>query len=181
MTAGPLREPRTRAVRATGAIAVTGGARWQRLSPLPGCCQYRHDAGLTLEQLSGNSGVSDRAISNMELGHSLGPQRKTVELIADALSLKGDNREALLFAAEAGRRRSYAPAPSVLAMPRGVTDFVGRAWEAGFLARLADAHHTGPAPVVVVSGTPGVGKTSFAVHAATELAANFPTARCSWI
>ena len=136
--------------------------------------QYRHDAGLTLEQLSGNSGVSDRAISNMELGHSLGPQRKTVELIADALSLKGDNREALLFAAEAGRRRSYAPAPSVLAMPRGVTDFVGRAWEAGFLARLADAHHTGPAPVVVVSGTPGVGKTSFAVHAATELAANFP-------
>ena len=95
-------------------------------------------------------------------------------MIAGSLGLEGANREALLSAAEAGRRRVFEPAPAVLAMPRGVTDFAGRAWEVGFLARLVDPQHTGPAPVVVVAGTPGVGKTSFAVHAAAELAEDFP-------
>ncbi len=136
--------------------------------------RYRHHAELTLEQLSENSGVSDRAISNMERGHSLGPQRKTVELLAGALGLEGEDRAALLSAAEAGRRRVLAPAPAVLAMPRGVTDFVGRTSEVGFLAGLAASPQAGPAPVVVVSGSPGVGKTSFAVHAAAALAEIFP-------
>jgi tetratricopeptide (TPR) repeat protein len=110
----------------------------------------------------------------MELGHSRGPQRKTVELIAGSLGLEGESRAALLTAAEAGRQRVFAPAPAVLAMPRGVTDFVGRTSEADFLARLADSPRTGPAPVVVVSGAPGVGKTSFAVQGAAELAQAFP-------
>lgn len=134
----------------------------------------RHAAGLTLEQLSEHSGVSVRAISNMELGHSLGPQRKTLELIADSLELAQDDREALLEAAQAGRRRVFEPAPAILAVPRGVSDFVGRASEMAFLAKLVASHSAGPAPVVVVSGTPGVGKTSFAVHAAAKLDADFP-------
>jgi transcriptional regulator with XRE-family HTH domain len=136
--------------------------------------RYRHHVGLTPEQLSENSGVSVRAISNMELGRGPGPQRKTLELIAEALGLPDHDRGALLTAAEAGRQRVFEPAPAVPAMPRGVADFVGRASEVTFLGGLVDARRTGPAPVVVVSGAPGVGKTSFAVHAAAAPAESFP-------
>ena len=152
--------------------AVTGMATAQSFARL--LRGHRHDAGLTLEELSEASGVSIRAISNMELGHSLGPQRATVDLIASSLGLDPRNREELLVAANSGRRRVFEPAPGLLAMPRAVADFVGREPEVRFLAGLLDAPHAGPAPVVVVSGTPGVGKTSFAVHAAAELAEAFP-------
>ena len=135
---------------------------------------HRHAAALTLEQLSERSGVSVRAISNMERGHSLGPQRKTLELLANELGLADGDRDALLSSADAGRRRVFEPAPSVLAMPRGVTDFVGRASELSYLAKLVEHPIAGLAPVLVVSGPPGVGKTSFAVHAASALAESFP-------
>ena len=60
-------------------------------------------------------------------------------------------------------------------MPRGVTDFVGRASEVGFQARLVDSgRRRRRRPVLVVSGAPGVRKTSFAVHAAAALAETFP-------
>jgi transcriptional regulator with XRE-family HTH domain/tetratricopeptide (TPR) repeat protein len=152
--------------------AVTGIATAQSFARL--LRRHRHDAGLTLEELSEASGVSIRAISNMELGHSLGPQRATVDLIASSLGLGPHDRAELLSTASSGRRRSFEPAPAVLAMPRGVTDFVGRSAEVATLTRLLSAKRAGPAPVVVVSGTPGVGKTSFAVHAAAELADAFP-------
>jgi transcriptional regulator with XRE-family HTH domain/tetratricopeptide (TPR) repeat protein len=136
--------------------------------------QYRHRIGFTLEELSAESGVSVRAISNMERGLSLGPQRKTTEAIADALRLDDGDREALLTAAQTGRHRVQEPAPAVLALPRGPAHFVGRASELTFLAALAESQDAGPAPVAVVSGPPGVGKTSFAVHATAALADRFP-------
>lgn len=135
---------------------------------------YRHDADLTLEELSQASGVSVRAISNMELGRSMGPQSATIERIASSLGLDSQQRAELLAAARAGRRGADEPARAVLAMPRGVTDFVGRTSEVGYLGDLLKAEGSGPAPVVVVSGVPGVGKTSFAVHAAAELTHSFP-------
>lgn len=143
--------------------------------PLSGLLRrHRHDADLTLEKLSETSGVSVRAISNMERGHSLGPQSATIDLLASSLRLDPHHRAELLAAARAGRRGT-SPAPrAVLAMPRRVTDFVGRTAEMRYLAGLAKAERSGPAAVVIVSGTPGVGKTSFAVHAAAELAQAFP-------
>ena len=38
----------------------------------------RHNAGMTLEELGEQSGVSVRALSDMERGRALGPQRRTV-------------------------------------------------------------------------------------------------------
>ncbi|MGI5522230.1 ATP-binding protein [Micromonospora sp. CA-259024] len=70
-------------------------------------------ADLTLEQLAERSGVSHRAISDMERGVSQGPQARTVQAIADALDLDSEHHSALTSAARAGRRRSQ-PAP----MPR---------------------------------------------------------------
>ena len=63
---------------------------------------FRHGAGLTLEALSERSGVTGRAISNMERGHSRSPQRRTLVLLADALELSEPERAALVEAA-AGR------------------------------------------------------------------------------
>jgi hypothetical protein len=43
-----------------------------------------------------------------------------------------------------------------------------------WLASLAAGSPDGPAPIAVISGQPGVGKTSLAVHAVTELSHRFP-------
>ncbi|MER6349597.1 ATP-binding protein [Streptomyces sp. NPDC001595] len=136
--------------------------------------RLRHDAHMTIEELSNASGVSVRAIGNLERGESLGPQRATVIALADALRPTGDSRDELLRAARAGRRRSPAPAPGLMAMPRAVPDFTGRGQEVRWLASYTDGSPDESAPIVVISGQPGVGKTSLAVHAVGELSHRFP-------
>ncbi|XVV15700.1 helix-turn-helix domain-containing protein [Actinoplanes sp. CA-131856] len=113
--------------------------------------RLRTGAGLTLEQLAEASGVTDRAISDMERGVSLRPRARTVGALADGLGLAGDERETLLAAARAGRGGAVGQ------FPPPVADFTGRARE---LAQIEGR------PVVVVSGEAGVGKTTFAVRAA---------------
>ncbi|MFI0192971.1 ATP-binding protein [Streptomyces sp. NPDC017082] len=136
--------------------------------------RLRHAAQLTLEELSHASGVSVRAIGNLERGESLGPQRATMTALADALRLTGEARDELLGAARTGRRRNPAPAPGLMAMPRSIPDFTGRGQEMSRLTSLADGAPDAPAPVVVISGQPGVGKTSLAVHAVIDLSGRFP-------
>jgi transcriptional regulator with XRE-family HTH domain len=98
--------------------------------------RHRHAAQLTLEQLSELSGVSVRALSNMERAESMGPQQKTIEAVADALGLRGIERALVLTAAQAGRRRVGEASPTALAMPRGVSDFTGRATDLAALKRF---------------------------------------------
>ena len=62
----------------------------------------RHGAGLTLEELAEASGVSVRALSDMERGRALGPQGRTVTLIAEALKLDGARRDEFVALAKAG-------------------------------------------------------------------------------
>ncbi|GIM91788.1 helix-turn-helix domain-containing protein [Paractinoplanes toevensis] len=128
--------------------------------------RLRLAADLTLEQLAADSGLSDRAISDMERGVSRGPRVRTIELLADALKLSPGDRAALQEAARAGRAGAQAGAAG-LPMPRRMADFTGRAAE---LARIAGwagaAREDAPAPVIVISGEPGVGKTSLAIRAA---------------
>ncbi|MGH3716444.1 MAG: tetratricopeptide repeat protein, partial [Micromonosporaceae bacterium] len=59
----------------------------------------------------------------------------------------------------------------VCQLPYDIADFTGRAAELGL---LRDAATRDSAPVVVVGGAPGVGKTAFAVHAAHSLRGDFP-------
>ncbi|MGV9263357.1 ATP-binding protein [Kitasatospora sp. NPDC003701] len=133
---------------------------------------HRHDAGLTLEELAEGSGVSGRAIGDMERGHSRGPQARTVQALATALGLGPADTEALLGAARAGRRRHAATeAPGLCDLPPAVPDFTGREGETGWLARTAGAP-AGP-PVSIVSGAPGLGKTALVVHAGARLADRF--------
>ncbi len=118
----------------------------------------RHAAGLTMEELAERSGVSARAISDMERGHSRGPQHRTLEALADALGVTAAERDDLITAAKAGRRRPTTPPPGGCDLPRGAADFTGRAAELAVLS--------GQDGITVVSGAPGLGKTSLAVHAA---------------
>ncbi|MFD4029161.1 BTAD domain-containing putative transcriptional regulator [Streptomyces sp. NPDC058637] len=62
-------------------------------------------------------------------------------------------------------------------LPRSLPVFVGRAAEGAWLSAVSGAPgRPGPttAPAVVISGAPGVGKTTFAVHHAHRIASSFP-------
>jgi transcriptional regulator with XRE-family HTH domain len=138
----------------------------------------RHGAGLTLEELSESSGVSVRALSDMERGRALGPQRRTVVLIAGALKLEGARRDEFVALAKAGRTRSayFANAPGLCEPPGSVGDFTGRAAELAWISRLVDAleEPTDRSSAAVISGGAGLGKTTLVVRAAHQLRDRFP-------
>ncbi|MEU4557490.1 helix-turn-helix domain-containing protein [Actinoplanes sp. NPDC023936] len=136
----------------------------------------RHAARLTMEQLAERSGVSARAISDMERERSRAPQRRTVQALAEALALPEAEQPAFLAAARAGRPRARATVPTGrCALPRPVPDFTGRNRELAQLTRVAAAAQPAStaAPVVTVSGTAGAGKTTLAVQAAHALGTAF--------
>ncbi|MGW0802557.1 ATP-binding protein [Nonomuraea sp. NPDC002799] len=139
----------------------------------------RQAADLTIEELSQASGVSVRAIGDMERGISRGPQRRTVAALAEVLRLPPEDHDALLTAARAGRPRPAPSSSGICELPRGIGDFTGREHELGLLRELAVRHAgaDGPAVTATVSGTAGMGKTALAVHAADRLADLFPDGR----
>lgn len=112
----------------------------------------------------------------MERGRSKGPQHRTVTAVADALALEGDARKQLVELARDGRLRDHWTRPTGLCeLPRSVDDFTGRDAELSWIDDLVHAEHPPGAPVVgLVTGSAGLGKTTFAVHCAHALRASFP-------
>ena len=139
--------------------------------------EHRRDADLTLEGLAERSGVSDRTISDIERGISLGPQRRTMLALADALALQGTERDRFLASARAGRKNAAPAARAVDIEPHRLTDFTGRESEiVGVVAHLAPSGADDePAAPVVLCGAPGVGKTSIAIEALHRCATRQPT------
>ena len=147
--------------------------------------RHRHAAGLTQAGLAEVSGVSVRALSDLERGRAQGAQRRSAQALADAMELASEQRVRFLAAAQAGRRRAAkAVTPerdasrdaSVLcALPAAVPNLLGRELE---LARLRSeagaAASTLSGAVVSIIGHPGVGKTTLAVSAAHLLRPDFP-------
>ncbi|BBA96675.1 putative regulatory protein [Actinacidiphila reveromycinica] len=140
----------------------------------------RELTGMTQEELSENSGLSVRAIRNLENGHTERPRKKTCELLAGAMDLREGEARRLLTAAgwgprtrpvllsEVGRPRSE--------LPPAEHGLVGRQEVlAGIRAHLAgeDGGHGG-GRLAVVTGAPGAGKTAVVAHAAQSLRADFP-------
>ncbi|SNY05625.1 tetratricopeptide repeat protein [Paractinoplanes atraurantiacus] len=115
-------------------------------------------AGLTIEGLAEASGVSARAISDMERGRSRTPQPRTVAALSAALG--GDT--VLGELAKAGRETVTTGRPRMCDLPRRSGHFVGRDDE---LAAIGKAFEEA-ASVTVVHGQPGVGKTGLAIRAA---------------
>jgi tetratricopeptide (TPR) repeat protein/transcriptional regulator with XRE-family HTH domain len=151
--------------------------------------QLRTEATLTQEELAAAAGVSSRSVSDLERGFTRTAHKDTGVLLAGALGLPGPVRE--LFVAAA---RGRAPAARVLAalqegvagafaaaatraLPRDIAAFTGRQAElAQLMGTLAAAAAAGGGVVNVhaVDGMAGIGKTTFAVHAAHRLAGAFP-------
>ncbi|MGW0964072.1 helix-turn-helix domain-containing protein [Streptomyces gelaticus] len=139
---------------------------------------FRHAAGLTLEELAEVSGVSDRAIGDMERGHSRGPQARTVRALTDALRLSSEDADRLLGAARQGRRRVYQESShdrGLCDLPPLIRDFIDRSGELAWLAQGGDGN--AGAQAAIVSGGPGLGKTSLVVQAGHQQAKRFTDGR----
>ncbi|MEV0846171.1 helix-turn-helix domain-containing protein [Streptomyces sp. NPDC049954] len=126
----------------------------------------RQRALLTLEGLAGASGVSVRAISDMERGKSL-PRQATLAELMDALELGEDERRRLVHAT--ARPSGLVPRQ----LPPDSPAFRGRqealAAVHGFASQAA-----GQVVISAIGGMAGVGKTALAVHWAHQVADRFP-------
>ncbi|MBO0656006.1 helix-turn-helix domain-containing protein [Streptomyces triculaminicus] len=163
--------------------------------------RYRLTAGMTQEELAEASGLSVRAISDLERGRTGRPRRKSVELLTEALAQGDDATWRLVEAARAARlapdvasapaayeptrdaRDHGEPAGHRLAceLPPDTVDFTAREAELRRITEalaLGDARPGGPERperrLTLVAGHPGAGKTALAVHAAHRSLSRFP-------
>ncbi len=144
----------------------------------------RVDRGLSQEALAERSGMSVRAIRDLERGHVERPRPTSVASLADALALTDAERAAVEVAASDPDGRAGAPGdvrPELARMvprqlPPDIGDFTGRDLALERLhARVRDRRRGSTALVVTAAvGKAGVGKTTLAVHAAHQLRSVFP-------
>lgn len=132
---------------------------------------YRVRAGLSQQMLADRALISVQAVSALERGYRKVPYRKTLERIADALSLPEEARAALELSARRARGSRLAEQEGAPAhnLPRQLTSFFGRAEVVKEVAEFV-----GAAPLVNVVGTGGAGKTRVAVAVGNALLSEFP-------
>jgi tetratricopeptide (TPR) repeat protein/transcriptional regulator with XRE-family HTH domain len=150
--------------------------------------RLRAETRLTQEELAEAAGLSPRSVSDLERGINRTARKETAVLLARALGLPGAVAE-LFVAAARGRglaedvlaaRQGTAPgafaAAATRGLPRDVASFTGRRAELDRLAEGLDglAAGGGVVGICAIGGMAGVGKTTFAVHAAHRLAGSFP-------
>lgn len=148
---------------------------------------YRASASLSQEELARRSGLSVRAISDMERGRTIKPFGRSVRQLAEALELDAHARARLIAAANEGTGEAEPsslgsggtdarPWPAVPRQPpTAVQHFVGRSAELRRLYGLLDQMIAGRAPVTsVIHGTAGVGKTALVLYWAHQVADHFP-------
>ncbi len=116
--------------------------------------------GLSQERLADLTGISVRALGDLERGATRRPQRQTLAALADGLGLDAAERERLVCAARPplptrpGRR-----GPSRAGSTDGAGSLVGREQD---LAGLVKLLNRGTARLVTVLGPAGVGKSALA-------------------
>ncbi len=145
--------------------------------------QHRRAAHLTQEQLAERSGMSVRAISDLERGARQAPHRDTLRLLVEALGLGTDEVAALEAAVVRVRsggepslggrplaRAAVAP-PSIPltlpVLPSPLSSFVGREAEVAAAVHLL---RRGDVRLLTLLGAGGVGKTRLAQRVAETMA-----------
>ncbi len=137
--------------------------------------QLRVEAGLTLEELAGRSGLSVRMLSDLERGRTRHPYPSSVRALVKALGLPTATGDDLITRFRAGGTRAASAGMIPRQLPAGVADFAGRSGELKLLDELAaTADQSGAAGVLAIGGMAGVGKTAVAVHWAHRVASRFP-------
>lgn len=136
--------------------------------------RHRLAAGLTQETLAERSGLSARAVSDLERDNSRTPRLETVELLAAALALSPEHRAGLFAAARPvvgptvfSPTITHPPDP----LPAPPTPLLGREREVVAVRMLLGSEET---RMVTLTGPGGVGKTRLALQVATELGEAFP-------
>ena len=133
--------------------------------------------GMTQEELSGRSGLSVRAISNLECGRTARPHPRSLEVLAVALGLPEAAGTAWATRVRADRAPgSSASSQGPRQLPAGIGYFTGRQAELDTISSLLDDTGGAGGTVVVsaIDGTAGIGKTALAVHWAHRHAGRFP-------
>jgi tetratricopeptide (TPR) repeat protein/transcriptional regulator with XRE-family HTH domain len=150
--------------------------------------QLRAEARLTQEELAEAAGLSPRSVSDLERGINRTAHKETAVLLAGALGLPEAVTELFVAAARgrgpaedvvAARRGTVLGAFAAAAtrgLPRDVASFTGRQAELDRLAEELESLAAGGGVVGIcaIGGMAGIGKTTFAVHAAHRLAGSFP-------
>lgn len=150
-------------------------------------------AGFTQEELAERSGLSARAISNLERGRTARPLRASAELLASALALPDADAATFVSAARGGPRRAAdtqpAPPGAVPDEAAGPDDdagasnvvwiesaasrnIVGRTEERGVLRRAWSCAAAGRRVLALVGGEPGMGKTALVAELARQVRAD---------
>ncbi len=136
--------------------------------------QLRHDAGLSLTDLATKINYSRGYISKVETGAA--PANEAFARRCDQFFGTGGTLAVLVKArttSAAGRRTARRQRPFDL--PPAPSHFVGRRQElAAIEAHHASAGHGGAAPVTLVHGLPGVGKTALVVDAGHRMRSRYP-------
>ena len=149
--------------------------------------QLREQAQLTQEELAEAAGLSPRSVSDLERGIHRTARKDTAMLLAGALGLAGSARE-LLVAAARGR---VAPAEVLAASNGGAAGgwqapqlgesaLLGRAEECAAVDGVLGQARAGSSGVLMVVGTPGVGKSALLEYAVRS-ASGFRVARASGV
>ncbi|WP_033343401.1 ATP-binding protein [Catenuloplanes japonicus] len=132
----------------------------------------RAAAGMTQADLAAAAGIGVRTVRDLERGRASRPQRTTVELLATALSLSGQDRADFLASA----RGQAVPSPPEQPVVRNglppAHDLIGRDTDVTDIAELLAT--TGPPGLVTLVGLAGVGKTSLGLAVAERVAAAHP-------
>jgi tetratricopeptide (TPR) repeat protein/transcriptional regulator with XRE-family HTH domain len=128
-------------------------------------------APMTLDELAQISGVSVRAISDLERGRTRKPYPETVRLLTAALRLPVSADGDVVPSAPLQERPQMAAIPRQL--PSAAPCFTGRSAELAFLAWTLEQRAVG-AVLISITGTAGVGKTALAVHWAQQVSDRFP-------
>src|SRR5579859_3262561 len=149
--------------------------------------RVRQRAGLTQEEVAAKTGLSVRAIGDLERGLTTKPHRSSLELLAEVLELPEPTRAQLIepsrrsLAADTmeiplARHTDGQPVPAQL--PTDIADFTGRDSQVKQLCTLlsggGEGHGSAAVRISLVVGTGGLGKTALAVHVAHMLARQFP-------
>ncbi|MFB6806871.1 helix-turn-helix domain-containing protein [Streptomyces sp. NPDC056387] len=149
--------------------------------------RLRIESGLTQEQLAENSGLSIRAIRDIERGATRRPYRQSLKLVAEGMGLSEGVTAELIgsvymrpqarshYSRDRFRgpdRRHGGARPGLAHLPPAPAGFAGRRDVLAWLdARLR--HSDGGATAALLAGGPGAGKTAIALRWAHDNAADF--------
>jgi transcriptional regulator with XRE-family HTH domain len=123
--------------------------------------KLRIDAALTQEELAEASGLSVRALSDLERGVNKTARKDTAKLLAGAFRLEGAARAA--FEAAARGRPSAADfsvagtAGAIRSLPRDAASFTGREQELRLLVDAVSAAPADVAGIYAIGGMAGIG------------------------